>query len=225
MNDQFDLKSAERKVFQLSFADGLWDVLIGCFVLQFAIAPLLSEKMGDFWSSFIFLPFWGLVYLAIRFTRKHVIHPRLGTVKFGNTRRKKMTVFTIILLGLNLLFLVLGIIAALHPMNVPGENQSMIFGLLMNVAGDSLTIIFGLMLLCIFSVAAYMLDYPRLYLYGSMLMIAPMVGEWLRSTYQASHHGYPIVYGFSSALIILTGLVTFFHFLRNTSGRELPDGA
>lgn len=210
MNDQLDLQSAERKVFRLSFADGLWDVLIGCFVLQFAIAPLLSESVGDFWSSAVFLPFWGLAYLAIWLTRKHVIRPRLGTVKFGARRRKKMTLFISILVGINALFLVLGMIAALRPTSVSGQN---------------LTVIFGLMLLCIFSVAAYLLDFPRLYLYGLMLMVAPLVGEWLWNTYQVSHHGYPIAYGFSAALIILTGLITFFRFLRQMPGRELPDGA
>jgi hypothetical protein len=80
MQNPISLKSAESKAFQLSFADGLWDVFIGCMFLNFAVAPFLSETMGDFWSSAIFLPFWGLVYLAIWLTRKYVVAPRIGKV-------------------------------------------------------------------------------------------------------------------------------------------------
>ena len=57
MTAEISLKEAERKVFKATFQDGMWDIFIGCIVLQFAIAPLLSSKLGDFWSSVIFLPF------------------------------------------------------------------------------------------------------------------------------------------------------------------------
>jgi len=55
MSTPISLKDAERKAFQSTFADGLWDVFIGCsFPLQLTIAPLLSHRMGDFWSSAVF---------------------------------------------------------------------------------------------------------------------------------------------------------------------------
>ncbi len=101
MQTPVSLKSAERRAFQSSFADGLWDVFIGCFALEFAIAPLLSETLGDFWSSAIFLPIWGLVYLAIWLVRKHVLAPRLGTVSFGKARQRKMRKFSLVLLVVN----------------------------------------------------------------------------------------------------------------------------
>ena len=49
MSTPISLKDTERKVFQSTFADGLWDVLLGCwFPLQLAIGPFLSVSMGDF---------------------------------------------------------------------------------------------------------------------------------------------------------------------------------
>ena len=72
----------------------------------------------------------------------------------------------------------------------------------------------GLFLLVGFSVAAYMLDYTRLYFYGLMLFIAPLVGEWLYAYHGASHHGYPVVFGFSAGVMILTGLVLFIRLLK-----------
>ncbi|MFC1935998.1 hypothetical protein ACFLX9_04540, partial [Chloroflexota bacterium] len=60
MSQRISLKEAERRAFTKAFQDGLWDILIGCIVLLWAIAPFLSTRMGDFWSSAVFLPFWGL---------------------------------------------------------------------------------------------------------------------------------------------------------------------
>ncbi|HEY5729709.1 MAG TPA: hypothetical protein VIS72_06625, partial [Anaerolineales bacterium] len=178
MHSPVSLKSAERKAFQSTFADGLWDVFIGFFALEFAIAPLLSKSLGDFWSSAIFLPVFGVVYLFIRLIRKYVVAPRIGTVSFGNIRRQKLQRFSLIMLIANIVIFILGIIVALNFRRLPG------FG----IAG-----LLSLFLLAVFSFAAYGLDYARLYLYGLMFFIAPLIGEWLYANHGASHHGYPIV--------------------------------
>lgn len=68
-------------------------------------------------------------------------------------------------------------------------------------------------MLVFFSAAAFILDIPRLYLYGLMLFIAPPIGEWLYQNQGASHHGFPIVFGFSAGVMILTGLVLFIRLL------------
>jgi len=200
MHPPVSLKSAERKAFQSTFADGLWDVFIGCFALEFAIAPLLSKSLGDFWSSAVFLPVFGVVYLVIWMLRKHVVAPRIGTFSFGKMRRQKLQMFSLIMLIANIVMFVLGIIVALNFRRLPG------FG----IAG-----LLSLFLLTGFSVAAYVLDYSRLYLYGLMLFVAPIIGEWLYTNHDASHHGYPIVFGFSAAVMILTGLVLFIRLLKD----------
>ena len=198
MQHPVSLKSAERKAFQMSFADGLWDVFIGCIVLMFVIAPFLSQSLGDFWSSFIFLPFWGLVYLAIWLIRKYVVAPRTGAVVYNPQRRQKLRTFSIVMLCINLVVFLLGIVAMVTMSEVPGMVYPVLLGVFL---------LFG------FSAAAYILDYPRLYIYGLLLFAAPLVGEWLYTEYGVPHHGYPIVYGFVSGLMILAGLVTFVRFL------------
>ncbi len=210
MDKQISLKSAERKAFQLSFADGLWDVFIGCIFLQFAIAPFLSEFIGDFWSSAIFLPFWGLVYLGIRLIRKYVVASRIGKVIYGKPRLKRLRVFSKVMLVTNVVILVLGLVAALGVVSLPGNTY---------------VLFLGLFVLCGFSAAAYTLDYSRLYIYGLLLFVIPQVGEWLYANHGAVHHGFPISFGFSAGLTILTGLVTFFRFLANTAKIEVPDEA
>jgi hypothetical protein len=119
MSQSISLRDAERKVFHTAVNDGLWDIFLGCFFLMFAITPFLSERLGDFWSSVIFLPFWGLVYLAIRFVRKHVITPRLGSVKFGASRNAILMRFNLVMLVVNLIALVLGLIAASLTSRIP----------------------------------------------------------------------------------------------------------
>jgi len=191
-------------------ADGLWDVFIGCFVLEFAIAPLLSKSLGDFWSSFIFLPFLGLVYLVIRLIRKNVIAPRIGSVELGKPRQKKLRKLSIVMVVINLVILLLGLVAYL------------VFDRFSN--GILMGTLLGIFIMVGFSAAAYYLEYPRLFIYGSLLMIAPLVGEWLYKFQGASHHGFPVVFGFSSGFMIMAGLVTFARLLKNHPKIEIPEG-
>ena len=200
MSQKLSLKEAERKAFTIAFDDGLWDVFLGCFFLEFAIAPFLSERLGDFWSSAIFLPFWGLAYLAIWLIRKYIARPRIGLVKYGHARKAKLTKLSIVLLLVNLFVFILGLIAAFN------------FG---SLSGQIFTVIFGLSLLVGFSLAAYFLDFPRLYIYGLLLGISPLVGEWLYVHGYATHHGFPLAFGVTCGIMILTGIIVFIRFLHN----------
>lgn len=206
MSTQISLKEIERKVFQTSFDDGLWDVFLGSFFSMFAGAPFLSASIGDFWSSAIFLPVWVVVYLVIWWLRRNVVAPRIGTVKFGPARRAKLTRFTMVMLAFNFIMLLLGSLAALTFGRSSGQLTSMVF---------------GLMLLVGFSLAAYFLEIPRLYLYGLLFALAPPIGEWLWQNGYASHHGFPLTFGLLSALMTVTGLVIFFRLLRDN---PLPNG-
>jgi len=199
MSDKLNLKNAERKVFRATFGDGLWDVFIAGVVLQWAVVPFISPMLGDFWSSAVFVPFWGVLYFAIRLTRKRVVKPRTGVVKFGKQRIGRMKKFNLVMVIINVLALILGFIAAFY---------------FHALSGQIIAIIFGLILLTGFSLAAYFLDYPRFYVYGFLLGIAPLVGEWLYSNHGASHHGFPITFGFISGVIFVVGMITFVRFLR-----------
>ena len=207
MSSPISLKDTERKVFQSTFADGLWDVLLGCwFPLQLAIGPFLSPSMGDLWSSAVFIPFWGVVYLIIWLVRKKVVVPRVGRVKFGAVRKTKLKKFTVTMLVFNVIAFILGLIAAFRFRSLPLGGPNLVLGLILLIG---------------FSTAAYFLDFPRLYVYGLLAALGTQFGEWLYQNMGASHHGYPIVFGTLAGVMILTGLVTFARFLRNN---PLPAG-
>jgi hypothetical protein len=204
MQDPLSLRAAERRVFQLTLADGLWDVLIGCFVLEFSLAPLLSVPLGDFWAAAIFLPFWALAYLAIRLVRKQVVAPRIGAVRLGAPRRRTLRQFSLLMIGLNLVALAFGVLEVLSISQAGGRG----------LAGQ-LNLLLGLLALTGFSAAAYVLGYPRLYVYGLLLFAAAPVGSWLHANAGAAHHGYPVVYGFVAGVMIVSGLITFARLVRD----------
>jgi hypothetical protein len=202
MAQKISLKQAERKVFRTAFQDGLWDIFIGCIVLQFAIAPILSVSLGDFWSSAVFLPFWALTFVVILFLKKRVVTPRIGLVKFGSFRKVKLIRFTSIMLVVNTVAFVIGLF----------------FSFRLNIeSGRVLLIMFGLIVLILSSISAYFLNFTRLLVYGLLFLLSLMVGEWLFSQFKVAHHGFPITFGITAAIIISTGLVLFFRFLSTYS--------
>jgi hypothetical protein len=166
----------------------------------FAIAPLLSGTLGDFWSSVIFLPFWGLVYLVLRTIRRQVVTPRIGSVTWGEMRKKKLKTGSIIMMVINVVFLLLGVISFLAP--IP--------------SGYAMSLRFSLMILVLSSAAGYMLDYTALYVYGVLIALAMPVGEWLFQNAGFSHHGFPAVFGTVAATMFLRGLYKFITFLKDS---------
>jgi MFS family permease len=209
MSTNKTLRAVDRKLFKTYFEDGLVDIFLAAWVLMFAIGPLLSGTLGDFWSSVVFLPFWGVVYLILRYIRKRVISPRIGSVKWGAMRTKKLRVGIIVMMVINLVFLGLGIVSFLIPIG----------------SGWAMSIRFGVMMLIIFSAAGFMLDFNFLYVYGVLAALAMPVGEWLYQKAGFSHHGYPVVFGCLAGIMFVRGLVTFITFLKtNPDQVEEPTG-
>jgi MFS family permease len=198
-DNNITIKEADRKVFRTAFDDGLVDIFISCFLLMFILGPLLSVYLGDFLSSAVFLPFWALVFVILLWIRKKVIRPRVGVVKYGKVRKKKLTLFTGIMLILNVIFFILGLVAFILPTS----------------RGWTITIAFAGMMLISFSLAGYFLDVTRFYFYGLMLSGGFFVGEWLYQTYGVSHHGIPLVFGILTGIIFLTGLFKLITFVQD----------
>jgi hypothetical protein len=203
-----DLKSLERLTFRASADTGLWDMFLASMVAMWVIAPYLSGPLGDFWAAAVFLPFWGVVYLVIRVVQVRVVKPRIGVVRFSPARRKRLAGLSAILLVVNVVALVAGIVAATQG----AARQGLVVGL-----G------FGFMLLVGFSLAAFFLEVPRLFVYGLMLATAPFVGEELYRANYASHHGIPLTFGVCLVVILATGVVRFVRFLpARPGGDEQP---
>lgn len=129
-----------------------------------------------------------------------MVTPRIGVVKFGQARKAKLMRFSAVMLVINVVSLILGSVAALSFGSVPGQMMG---------------IIFGMILLMGFSIAAYFLDFNRLYVYGLFVGLSPLVGEWLWTRGYATHHGFPITFGASAGIMILVGLAVFVRLLHD----------
>lgn len=199
MSNLLSLKELEEKVFRRAVDDGLWDIFLGCFFLMFAIAPFLSRRMGDFLSAAVFIPVWGGAYFLMRLTRKRVVMPRVGQVEFGRSRILRLERFGIIMLYANAVVFFLGTMAAVG-----------VFG----IEGPMYSILFGLMVLMMFSMAAYFLKITRLYLYGLLVAISPLIGEVLFIYASVPHHGFPVTFGIASITMIVVGICIFVNLLK-----------
>jgi hypothetical protein len=203
----------ERSTFRAAADTGLWDVFLASIFALFAVAPLLSGRLGDFWSSVVFVPVWAGVYLMIRIVHSRVVVPRVGIIEAGPMRRARIRRFTSIMLVVNVVALALGIYAAARPMPE---------GVYLSLPVYPLAL--ALVLLSGFSLAAYSLDIPRLFFYGVLVGGAPVVGEVLFRRGYASHHGFPLTFGIAAAVIFVSGLVRFWRVLprRMAGSEELP---
>jgi len=206
MSEPISLKDAEERAFRTTHDDGLWDLLLGCFFLIFVVAPFLSIRLGDFWSSAVFLPFWALAWFGVRALRRHVVEPRVGVVELGAPRRRRLKRLSTAMLIVNLVALIGGVAAAASFGAVPGRVYS---------------IFVGLAFLLLFSLAAHHLGIGRLYLYGLLAGLAPLGGEWLWSRGLASHHGFPVAFGVTAAVMFAVGAGLFARLLRDN---PVPEG-
>lgn len=199
MSKDLTLKEADRKVFTALFDDGLVDLFLSSWVAMFAIGPFLSVSLGDFWSSAIFVPIWVVLFLLLLWIRIRIVKPRIGVVKYGAERKRKLSWFLGIMVVLNVIFLGLALVAFSRP----------------GSPGWMFTIPFSAMILLSFTLAGYFLNVNRFFTYGIMLAVAPFVGQWLYKQFGASHHGYPIMFGASAIMIFLVGLIKLIVLLRN----------
>ena len=193
MSDNKTLKAIDQKIFKSYFEDGLLDMFLAAFFLLFTVVLFLSVPLGDFWGTMIFLPFLGMVYLVLRYIRRRVVIPRIGSVKWGEMRKQKLRAWTTILLVINVIFLFLGVVSFFRP----------------NASGYTVSIGFSVTMLILFTAAGYMLDFRFLYVYGILIALALPVGEWLYQTAGFSHHGFPVVFGTLSGIMFVRGLYKF----------------
>jgi MFS family permease len=201
MSNEISLKETERKVFNTAFQDGLVDIGIGGFFISFVIGLYVSPYLGDFWSTIVvFLPLWVIVFPALWLIRKHVVKPRIGSVKYGSWRVTRLMRFNVIVLIILVFSVILGLLSTVKFDAVPGWVH---------------TARFSLVFLLAFSVAAYFLDFTRLYAYGILFALAPQIGELLYQYLKVPHHGFPVTFGLPGVVITITGIIRFAHFLRD----------
>ena len=98
MSTQLNLKEIERKVFRSTYQDGLLDICISLVVGSMALTMFPIVRDDDSWL-YVVLTFLGVAAGQLVFWagKKFVTLPRMGQVKFGETRRKRSKALALIL--------------------------------------------------------------------------------------------------------------------------------
>ncbi|MFZ5516937.1 MAG: hypothetical protein ACOY90_09890 [Candidatus Zhuqueibacterota bacterium] len=207
MVNSINLSDMERKAFRSTFEDGLLELLIMCFTLQFALAPYLSQwGMGDFWSSAIFMPLYLIALVGYVQGKKHMTAPRVGLATYSEKRRTKIRKLNFYLAFMVLAGIFMGVIA----LQFTGTT----------LATWLFPAVMSFLLLFAFSMAGYYLDVPRLFYYGVLLSLLVPLGEVLFWRGYVSHHGYPLVFGIGTVVLFFNGI---FHLVRFMTKYKIPE--
>jgi hypothetical protein len=205
MSDTLDLKTIEKKAFRSVHQDGLWDIVIGGIVLSYsALAystdseafPLLRFGLFLVGLCVFELIFWG--------GKKYVTIPRLGLVKFGPRRKRRMLTMTIVL-GAIVLVQVVILVGSILAWRNPGWAASL--GLVSsNPDFERLLVAFiGAMFVGPSMVMiAYFNEFMRGYYIAVILSLAVFSLIWF---------GQPIYLVISALIIMIPGVVLFVRFL------------
>ncbi|PXF61073.1 MAG: hypothetical protein C4B59_05800 [Candidatus Methanogaster sp.] len=196
MTQEINLKELEKKAFRSYHEDGIWDIFLGLIMMAMAVNAFLSKIGVPELQTMI--AFIGLELVAVIFLiagKKRITVPRIGHVKFGKTRRAKLTKVKIVL-ALSVIF---GLVALALGIIMQGDSSGVLLPLAWMVNA-----------LIVFSVMAYFMDFPRLYIIGILYaMVLPI---------DVALHEFGIAYiifGIAATIILVMGLVILSRFLRD----------
>ena len=204
MTDVLNLKELEKKAFKSVFEDGLWDMLIGIVLFFSMAAPILLSDLGfgDFWSAAVFLPVnLGFIWL-LKFTKIHTTVPRLGMVRMGEKRRKKVRGLQTVLIFMLVLGLIMGLV-------VFSFNETL------KLINWFFAAIICFVFMFSFTAAAVKFNVRRFQYYGILITMLVPVGEILFRKGLIKHHGIPLAFGTAAVIILVTGIYKFYTFLKH----------
>jgi len=201
MTEAMDLKDLEKRAYASSFEDGLWDIFLG-IVLFAMFSELLFSAIGVSWGYIIPEPTGNLsvsqvlltaLALLVFFAGKRLITlPRMGVARFGPRRKARLW-------RIGIVFVITAIVGLLFALEVV-PSMALPLPLIAWIMVSGLG----------FGLAAYLLDFSRLYLYAALFAASPVSFVLLKRA------GFPIaglsVVAVSAAIMIAVGIVLLFRF-------------
>jgi hypothetical protein len=192
------LKEIERRAYRSTFEDGIYDILFGMLFLILALIPVLGAFGIPVWCGYLF----GIIPAVFAwFGKRHITIPRLGAVEFGKRRRSRRLLFLMICAGF--FFLTLPLLLMISAKGFGG-------GLAEN-SGIPLAV--GMVVAPLVIVAAYFLDYPRMYIYAAVLFFGIPHAKFLYP-YLGKPFNSLITFGIPAAAILVFGLTLLSRFVR-----------
>jgi hypothetical protein len=187
-NQQIDLKQIEKKAWTSFYKDGVWELALGLAMMIIWIDMITQDRLAWLMPAAMFT-----VPLIIYLIKRFVVIPRIGYVKFGAARRarnlKAVVVLVVsVLIGIAMAFAAGGMIPNFY--SWLGDNWISIF--------------FLVKALIIFSLLAWLMDYPPLYYSGTVFAFGLGLGSLFHSQ---------LIFLASWLLILIPGILIFIRFL------------
>jgi hypothetical protein len=158
MSTMPDLKKVEVNTFQMIFlSDGLLDIYLGLTLIPFITWIYSVWPWSGILNWLVFILFFPLfLYL-----KKWVVAPRVGMIKPGPARRKKMNL--LVLATILAVLVTIGMLVFTG--RASGEASRMVAGI------PVLFWAFSLAAVLITSIFALLVDWPRLFVYGLLVAV------------------------------------------------------
>jgi len=213
MSQNVNLKELERKAWRSFYQDGLWDIFWGLMLLAMAISALLSDiGASEPVQLGIMIALEALGILVLFVGKRRITVPRIGRVRFGPKRKRRLSKVRVVLA---VSVLVGAALFVAGPVLTGKLSRSMTFEFILPAG-------WVVNCLVVFSLMAYFLDFSRLYLIGVLYALAVPLDVVQREL--SSIDLTFVAFGFPAAVILLMGAVVFVRFLRKCplSAGEAP---
>jgi len=199
LEQNIDLEGLEKKAFRSFFQDWLYDACYGVLLLSFAIAPTIRALFGYWYILFLIVP----APLAMLIGTKFGVLPRLGIVKFSRKRQAKRNRIAMIN--------VIGVIALMALVMLtyfgvfPGPGVTELLGGLGLMAAIGIAVIVGI------GFFAYVMDFPRMALYGTIIGVGIPIVEFIKGTF-GSELSNAIVWAIPALALVALGVIEYVKF-------------
>lgn len=192
------LKEIENRAYRSIFEDGIYDILAAIMFFILAWISVLDYLELPTVYGYLF----GIILIPLGVLAKRFITvPRLGAVKFGVGRRKRK------------LYLLIGCAVFIF-LTLPIAPTPSIGGAAAGLAGFSgIPLIVGFMMVPLIVLAAYFLDFPRLYIYALLISFG-MIHSGFLSSWVGIPYNSLISFGVPGIIIFLYGLVLLLNFMQ-----------
>ena len=184
MQTDIDLKKIQQRVYMSYFQDGLWDILLGVFLIGWGLMVTYdyAAVMGGIWVA---------VYFLVLALKRMITYPRAGYIKIPEARKQQIRM---VILGAVLFLLGLTVFLWTSTGNRP----------------DWLSEYFMLMLGAMFAFVVVFLAscwrVIRWYVYAVMILLAFVSHQWLDTELNLSFFipgGIMAIYGFILLILFL----------------------
>ncbi len=210
-----NLNEIEKKAYRSTFQDGLWDIFLGLLLFNLAVGALLANRgVSERLNMTILTALGVLIVIAFVIGKKRITVPRMGIVKFGPKRKRKIWKSRLILIGSVLAGLIVFLAAILISYHPAGRPRILF---ILPAAWVANTII-------VFSLLAYYLDCARLYAYGLLFALPVPCQIILKKLFGVNL--ITMTLAVSAAVMIFIGTLLLNRFLKDhpLSDREVSNG-